>query len=43
MHKLNLVIEKIAESDMVSIAEYIAKDKKSAAAKMLQRFQGNIL
>ena len=38
MNKLNLVIENIAESDMISIAEYIAKDKKSAAAKMLKLF-----
>ena len=38
MNNLNLIIESAAELDMVAIAEYIAKDKKSAAAKMLQHF-----
>lgn len=38
MNKLNLIIENAAESDMVAIAEYIAKDKRSAAAKMLKLF-----
>lgn len=38
MNNLNLIIENAAELDMVAIAEYIAKDKKSAAVKMLQLF-----
>ena len=38
MSNLNLIIENSAESDMTTIAEYIAKDKKSTAVKMLQLF-----
>lgn len=38
MNKLNLIIENAAESDMIAIAEYISKDKKSIAAKMLKLF-----
>ncbi len=38
MNKLNLIIENAAELDMIAIAEYIAKDKRSAAAKMLKLF-----
>ena len=38
MNKLTLIIENKAESDMELIADYIAKDKKSAASKMLKQF-----
>ena len=38
MSNLKLIIETAAESDMVTIAEYIAKDKKSAATKILYHF-----
>lgn len=38
MNKLNLIIENAAESDMIAIAKYIAKDRKSIAAKMLKLF-----
>ena len=38
MNKLNLIIENSAELDMIAIADYIAKDKKSAASKILKLF-----
>lgn len=38
MNKLDLIIENAAETDMITIAEYISEDKKSAAAKMLKVF-----
>ncbi|MDD3688024.1 MAG: type II toxin-antitoxin system RelE/ParE family toxin [Bacteroidales bacterium] len=38
MNKLNLIIENKAESDLELIADYIAKDNKAAAIKMLKQF-----
>lgn len=38
MSKLTLIIENKAESDMELIADYIAKDNKKAASKMLKQF-----
>ncbi|MBQ9688501.1 type II toxin-antitoxin system RelE/ParE family toxin [bacterium] len=40
MNNLKLVIENTAENDMLSIAEYIAKDNKTAAANLLKIFYG---
>lgn len=39
MSKLDLIITVSATSDMELIADYIAKDKKSVATKMLKLFQ----
>lgn len=38
MNKLKLIIENKAESDMESIADYIAKDNKKAASETLKQF-----
>ena len=38
INKLKFIIENKAESDMELIADYIAKDNKSAASKMLKKF-----
>lgn len=38
MNKLSLVIEKSAERDLYSIADYIAKDNKKAALKLVKEF-----
>lgn len=38
MNKLELLIENKAESDMELIADFIAKDNKNAAIKMLKQF-----
>ena len=38
MNKLKMIIENKAESDMELIADYIAKDNKSAANKLLKQF-----
>lgn len=38
MNNLKLIIENKAESDMELIADYIAKDNKKAASKMLKQF-----
>ncbi len=38
MSKLKLIIEIKAESDMELIADYIAKDNKNVASKMLKQF-----
>jgi addiction module RelE/StbE family toxin len=38
MSKLKLIIENKAESDMALIADFIAKDNKNAAIKMLKQF-----
>lgn len=38
MSKLKLIIENKAESDMEVIAEYITKNNKAAAVKMLKQF-----
>lgn len=38
MNKLKLIIEIKTESDMGLIADYIAKDNKDAAVKMLNYF-----
>ncbi len=38
MNKLKLIIENKAESDMELIADFIAKDNKNAAIKMLKQF-----
>ena len=38
MNKLKIVIENKAESDMELVADYIAKDNKNAAIKMLKQF-----
>lgn len=38
MNNLKLIIEIKAESDMELIADYIAKDNKKAASKMLKQF-----
>lgn len=38
MNNLKLVIEDAAETDMLSIAEYIAQDNKTAAANILKVF-----
>lgn len=38
MNKLELIIENAAERDMSLVAEYISKDKKCAAVKMLNNF-----
>ena len=38
MSKLKLIIENKAESDMELIADFIAKDNKNAATKMLKHF-----
>lgn len=38
MSKLTLIIENKAETDLELIAEYIAKDNKTAANKMLKHF-----
>ncbi len=38
MNKLDLVVENSAERDMFSIADYIAKDNKKAASKLLKEF-----
>lgn len=38
MNKLDLIIENKAESDLELIADFIAKDNKNAAIKMLKQF-----
>lgn len=38
MNRLKLVIENKAEFDMELIADYIAKDNKNAASKLLKHF-----
>lgn len=38
MNKLNLVIECSAERDIYSIADYISKDNKKAALKLIKEF-----
>ena len=38
MNKLDLQITEIATKDMETIADYIAKDNKSAAIKILKQF-----
>jgi len=38
MNKLNLVIENNAENDLIYVLEYISKDNKRAAQKLIKNF-----